>query len=447
MRSMTFRRAALTLATVLAVNCSDHSPTAPTPPAPPAPPHATIAIESMNIAGERAGAPGGQYAYRIVVHLRETGGVAATITAVDLTFMNGATMVASSHHEQPVPDTANVCPASGSVDTRELVTVDAGSHAYATTVQAKVVYRDATGMESSTSQSGNVPPLDEQPPRMYSLSGAFSDQATNRPIDGARVEVLNGVNAGVAGTTDGAGVYTLTGLVAGTFRLRASAAGYEPGEQNVTVPDTPRADFQLRRSGGTESCAYSIAPSGFVDVGFSSGQLSVSITRTSGGCGWRAVSDVDWITPSSTSGTGTSVVALGYRPNAAFVGRIGSVSIEWNGGRAQVTVRQAAETPAFCRIVTVTVDGRSAIDVAAAGGHFTAMIAPEPGTPPGVCGNWAASASAGITLVGQTTGPSLPASLMFVVQVNPAATARSMSVIVAVSGRTAGLTVNQAGKP
>jgi hypothetical protein len=434
------------LATGLAVSCSDNSPTAPTPSAPPAPAHATIAIESMNIAGQRAGASTGEYVYRIVVRLRETGGVAATITAVDLTFMNGANVLTASHHEQPVPDTANVCPASGSVDTRELVTVDAESHPHATTVQAKVAYRDATGMESSTSRSGDVPPFDE-PPRTYSLSGAISDQATTRAIVGARVEVLNGANTGLTAVADSAGLYTLTGLVGGTFRLRASAAGYEPGEQNVTVPDILRADFQLRRTGGPDACAYAVAPSGFVDVGFSGGQLSVSMTRTSGDCGWRAVSDVAWITPASISGTGTSLLTLSYRPNAAFVGRIGSVSIEWNGGRAQVTVRQAAETPAFCRIVTVTVDGRSTIDVTAAGGQFTAMITPEPGTPPGVCGNWTASASAGITLAGQTTGPSLPASLTFVVQANPVATVRSMSVTVTLSGRTAGLTVNQAGKP
>jgi len=435
------------LATAVAVNCSDSSPTTPTAPTPPAPSHAAIAIESLNIAGERAGASGGQYLYRTVVRLRETGGVAATITAVDLTFMSGATVLTTSHHEQPISDTANVCPASGGVDTRELVTVDAGSHPYATTVQAKVAYRDATGMEASTSRSGDVPPLDEQPPRTYSLSGAITDQATNRPIDSARVDVLNGVNAGVAGTTDGAGLYTLTGLVAGTLRLRASAAGYDPGEQNVTVPDIPRADFQLRKSGGTQACAYSVAPSATVNVGFSGGQFTVTITRTSGDCGWRATSDVDWITLSSSAGTGTSAVTFSYRPNAAFVGRLGSVSIEWNGGRAQVTVGQAAETPAFCRIVTVTVDGRSTIDVAPAGGQFTARITPEPGTPPGACGNWTASASAGITLVEPTTGPSLPASLTFVVQANPVATPRSMSVTVTVTGRTAGLTVNQAARP
>jgi hypothetical protein len=400
----------------------------------------------MNIAGER-GSAAGEYRYRIVLRLRETGGFAATITAVDLTFATGTNVLTVSHHEQPIPDTANVCPASGSVETRELVTVDARSHAYATTVQAKVAYRDATGIESMTSGSGDVPPLDEPPPRTYTLSGAITDHETNRPIVGARLEVLNGVNAGTSAITDAGGAYTLAGLAAGTFRLRASAAGYDPGEQNVTVPDIPRADFQLRRDDGTEPCAYSVAPSGVFNVPFAGGQFSVAITRTSGSCGWRALSNVDWITPSNTSGTGTTTLTFVYRANAAFVPRVGSVSIEWDGGRAQLTVRQAAETPAFCRIVTVTVDGRSTIDVGAPGGQFTASIRPEPGTPPNICGNWTATASAGITFVGPTTGPSLPASLTFVVQVNPATTVRSMLVNVTVADRGASLTVNQAGQP
>jgi hypothetical protein len=173
----------------------------------------------------------------------------------------------------------------------------------------------------------------------------------------------------------------------------------------------------------------------------------VAITRTSGACGWRALSDMDWITPSNTSGTGTTTLTVVYRPNAAFVGRVGSVSIEWDGGRAQLTVRQSAETPAFCRIVTVTVNGRSTIEVGAPGGQFTASISSEPGTPPNACGNWTATASAGITFVGPTTSPSLPASLTFVVQVNPATTARSMSVNVTVAGRGSSLTVNQAAQP
>jgi hypothetical protein len=440
----TFLRLAAIVVAAGAVSCSDPMPTSPTPPVPS---HATITIDSVTTASERVSNAGGQYLYRVVLRLRETSGVAATIPGVDLTFMSGATVLMMSHHDQPVPSSANVCPASGSVETRELVASDAASHPYATTVHAKVTYRDTTGAEATANGSGEVPPLDQPAPLppTRTLAGTITDQATSRAIVGARVEVLNGVNAGTAGVADGAGVYTLSGLLADTFRLRASAAGYEPGEQNVTVPDIPKADFQLRKSGGAESCVYSVSPSGVLNVPFTGGQFTLSITRVSGTCGWSAASAVDWITPASDAGTGTARVTFSYRPNAAFVGRSGSVSVDWDGGRVQLTVAQAAETPAFCRIVTLTVDGRSVIDVAAGGGQFTALIAPEAGTPPGACGNWTASASAGITFVGATSGPALPASLVFVVQSNAVSSPRSMSVSVDVSGRTAGLTVNQAG--
>jgi carboxypeptidase family protein/all-beta uncharacterized protein len=436
------RGAAFLISSALAVSCSHSSPTTPTPPAT----RAVVSVTSMSIVGERAsaGAPG--FVYRVVVNLRESAGSAATVNSVELTFMNGGSAVMTSRHEQALPATANVCPASGAVATRELVTADANAaHPYATTVLAKVTYTDATSMVSTATASADVPPVLEPPPVTHTLTGVISDESTRRGIGGARVEILTGVNGGMATTTDSSGAYTLTGLAAGTFRLRASADGYDAGEQNVTVPDVPRADFTLRRS-GSATCTYSVAPSGDLSVPFIAGQFSLSITRMSGTCGWQAASDVSWMTLSTTSASGTATAAVSYQSNAAFIGRTGNVTIQWSGGQAQVVVRQAGETPAFCRIVALTVDGQSVISVPAAGGRYTASIAPEPGTPPGVCGPWTATASTGITFVGPSSGPYAPATLTFDVQANPLTAARSLSVTVTIASSPV-LTINQAPKP
>ena len=72
---------------------------------------------------------------------------------------------------------------------------------------------------------------------------------------------------------------------------------------------------------------------------------------------------------------------------------------------AALSVSCSRSSPAFCRRVTLTVNGQSAIAVGADGGQLSASITPEPGTPPGVCGPWTASASTEITLSGTGAGP------------------------------------------
>jgi hypothetical protein len=94
--------------------------------------------------------------------------------------------------------------------------------------------------------------------------------------------------------------------------MRASATGYDAGEQNVTVPDTTRADLTLRSSTGP--CAYSVAPTGILDVSQAGSQFSLTITRTSGTCGWQATTDVSWITLGALSGSGNATLVFIYRP-------------------------------------------------------------------------------------------------------------------------------------
>ena len=438
------RQLAATLLIITLSACSStHAPTSPTPSA-----HPSVTITSISVSGALAA---GGYKYRTVVHVLEGAGVAVTIASVDLRFMGGApaTLLVSSHHERPISDGANVCPASGTIATRELTTADGdASHPFAASVQATVTFTDGATFSGSASASADIPPVAPPPPDAFALTGRVTDFDTHAGIAGARLEVVAGVNGGKTTTTDATGTYVFPALLADSFRLRAAADGYDSGEQGVTVPTVPRADFELRRT-TPAACAYSVAPTGSLNVSFVRGQFGVAITRTGGACGWRATSNAAWLSLSSGAGAGTASLTVTYESNAAFVGRTGTITIDWTGGSAQIAVGQAAESPAFCRIVAVTVGGRSAIDVAAGGGQFTASIVPEPGTPPGVCGPWTATASAGISFVGLNSGPSAPATLQFAVQPNTTPDARSLSVTISfgMGGPSPMLTINQAGAP
>src|SRR5512143_792231 len=90
---------------VLASGCGDKTPTNPTPPPTP---HATLVVSSTSVTGDRAASGG--YTYRTVVHVRETAGVTANITAVNLTFLNGTTAVLTARFDQVAPATGNTCP-------------------------------------------------------------------------------------------------------------------------------------------------------------------------------------------------------------------------------------------------------------------------------------------------------------------------------------------------
>ena len=273
--------AGFALATMLVGACSEKS-TPPTTPTPPAPLHAAIVVSSISVTGERAAAGG--YTYRAVLHLRETGGAAATISAVDLTFVNDSGTVVSARFDQAIPATANTCPANGTADTREFVTTDANAaHAAAQSVRATVTYTDAAATAGTATGSANIPalpPLPGPPPNTFTLTGVITDTATGAGIQGARVEALNGANAGKAVATDGTGTYTFTGLVAETFRMRASLPGYDTGEQNVTIPDVTRADMALRQTGGP--CVYTVSLTGTLDVLQAGIQSSLTISRAVG---------------------------------------------------------------------------------------------------------------------------------------------------------------------
>ena len=180
-------------------------------------------------------------------------------------------------------------------------------------------------------------------PRRYSLTGTITDDGTGRAIVAARVEVLTGVNAGSAVSTDASGGYAFDALAADTFRIRASADDYQWGEQGVTVPANPRADFALRKL--PPPCVVTASPT---FIGVSSGGIVTPAhlqIDTAAGCAWTIVSHrlllglkVTDVPAYMLSGTGPATVLLGY--GVSLCAWTDQMSISWNGGQTYVTVEQ-----------------------------------------------------------------------------------------------------------
>src|SRR5436190_19220073 len=140
-------------ATLLAAACGGPT-TSPTERSQPAA-RAAISIASISVTAQTQSSGG--YAYRIRLQLRETGGVAATISSVDLTFLNGSSQVATAQFDRPISDASNQVPANGSVDSRELLASDDNaSHPGATTVQVKVAFVDSSSNAGAVTGSSDV---------------------------------------------------------------------------------------------------------------------------------------------------------------------------------------------------------------------------------------------------------------------------------------------------
>jgi hypothetical protein len=402
-----------------------------------------VSIASITANGERIASGG--YTYRVVVRLRETAGVAGRVDAADVRITSGSDLLLSSRQEQLLPASANVIAANATVDTREIVVADADqSHAYATAISAVVSYSDGVSVQTSAAASTGVPPLGEAQTQ-YTLSGTITDQATNASLEGARVEILNGANAGKAATTDRSGAYTLTGLASDTLRMRASAPGYDAGEQNITITGNMRADMALRKT-VVVTCNYSVTATNGTDgrgqlaISWQGGSSSLTLTRTSGSCDWRATTDVSWIILASTSGSGSGLLPFNVAGNG-LTSRTGVITLEWTGGRGQVTVFQGT-SPDTCQ-TTLTVSGQNTIAVPQGGGQYTALLAPLAGSPVVACGFWTATASSSaVAFIGPNTGVQGNGTVTFTVSPNTTGSSRTLYIDVSGAG-SARLTINQ----
>src|SRR3989442_6193762 len=122
-RQLIVRYVAAAMAFVACAACGGQSASAPTSTPPPsnAIVRAKLEVTSVTVIGESLTTG---YAYRTVVHLKETACVAAAIASIDLKFLSGGGTVASLPHEQPISDSSYPCPAHAAVETRGVVTLD-----------------------------------------------------------------------------------------------------------------------------------------------------------------------------------------------------------------------------------------------------------------------------------------------------------------------------------
>jgi hypothetical protein len=109
------------LVVVMAVTCggSNASPTAPTPTTLL---RAVVTITSMDMSAAAMGSGG--HSQTIVVHLRETGGVAATVNRADFSFLNGGTSSGSTSFDFPLSEPSNRLAANSTAVSKRLTSTD-----------------------------------------------------------------------------------------------------------------------------------------------------------------------------------------------------------------------------------------------------------------------------------------------------------------------------------
>jgi hypothetical protein len=105
----------------------------------------------------------------------------------------------------------------------------------------------ALGLVSCGGESAAPAPAPTPSPAAVSLVGSVSEAAPfSATLAGAKVEVVDGSNAGKSAVTDAQGKYSITGLNAGGFTVRATAADHAELALGVTLASGPRTqDFRL----------------------------------------------------------------------------------------------------------------------------------------------------------------------------------------------------------
>jgi hypothetical protein len=442
---------ALLAGLALTTACAKTSPSAPTSAAKP-----NVSIASISVAAEALSSGG--YSYRVTVTLRESGGVAATIAAIDLTFVRESATLTSLRVDRPISDTANVVPANATVDSREMTTTDTDpSHPAATSVVAKVTLADAAATVNSATATADIAP---PPAATYTLSGTVRDEGSARMLAGATVQILDGPNAGQASSTDAGGSYSLPGLAGGGFTVRATMHGYNPREQSATIARDTILDLALRPIPAAPqpppspappppaSCAYTVAPSE-TGIEHTGGSFTATISRTSGSCSWQASSDVNWITfPAATSGNASGTLAYTIAANGSLNSRSGHITISWAGGSAQIRLLQGNHPDWEC-LLTLDKGAQDLDNVPSAGAQLTVgasiVAIPREWDPACVTQITVVSTVPWITGGGSGTPfPPMRATFTFSVAPNPTpGTARTGSIRATAGGKTATLAVTE----
>lgn len=89
------------------------------------------------------------------------------------------------------------------------------------------------------------------PATTFTLTGQVTEPApfTTNAIANARIEFVDGANAGKSATTDSNGNYVIANVNRGGFTVRASASGYVAVSSPVTITANGTLDFELPPNG------------------------------------------------------------------------------------------------------------------------------------------------------------------------------------------------------
>ena len=98
----------------------------------------------------------------------------------------------------------------------------------------------------SPTQPAPPPPPPPPPPTLLTITGIVAAEEPPTAIGGARVEVVDGPDAGRNATSGEDGRYTLLALRPGQFSIRVTADGFDTQTRSVSLASDLVSDFTLR---------------------------------------------------------------------------------------------------------------------------------------------------------------------------------------------------------
>lgn len=233
-------RVAVGLVALSAMSCGGDKQPAPTAPTKRS---AAVTVSTLTASLSYSGTDK-KYGIRLV--LRETTGeTGATVGAIDFTFYgsDGAAIATATTNEAWASTRLNP---GATLEARGMDLSDRdGNRPAATRITARVSYVDDIQVSGSASTSADIT-QPAPPPAFFTLAGVLSEDPDGVALPGGLVSVVSGVNAGKSSGTDGNGYYSIPGLQNGTFTLRASKAGYQSVDRQVTLAADTRFDMAIR---------------------------------------------------------------------------------------------------------------------------------------------------------------------------------------------------------
>jgi Carboxypeptidase regulatory-like domain/Bacterial Ig-like domain (group 2) len=115
-------------------------------------------------------------------------------------------------------------------------------------------YQSVSGSMALTVAAPSIPPPGPAPPppgppaQTYTLSGVLRATPLNESVSGANVEAMHGGRVVATATTDGRGLYVLTGLIAQEYVLSMRKVGYYARSVDVLVSGDTTRDLVMDRN-------------------------------------------------------------------------------------------------------------------------------------------------------------------------------------------------------